>query len=148
MRGQHIGFLFQDSSLDERRSILANLLEPSLYQRRGAARGALRIRAEALLAELALDIPMSRQAARLSGGQMQRLALARAVLLEPEILLADEPTGNLDAGTGGLVLSYLDRYARSGHTVIIITHNAGVAVLANECLILEEGRLLSRGATE
>jgi ABC-type lipoprotein export system ATPase subunit len=127
LRNDLVGFVFQDSCLDDRRSILANVLEPALYGSRTSPRRAP-TEAARLLDSMGVDVPLSRRPTQLSGGQMQRVAVARALLGRPQLLLADEPTGNLDAATRELVMGVLlDHVNLSGAVLVLATHDEAVA---------------------
>lgn len=125
VRAAALGFVFQDALLDPRRSVLDNIVEGAIY--RGADRGAALGRARSLLEQLGVDVEPSRRATDLSGGQAQRVALCRALLNEPPIILADEPTGNLDRVNAGAVEDVLFEQARAGAAVVIVTHDEGLA---------------------
>jgi ABC-type lipoprotein export system ATPase subunit len=125
LRGRHIGFVFQDALLDPRRSVLDNITEGTVY--RGDDLRYARKRALSLLDSVGVDVEPSRRATDLSGGQAQRIALCRALLGQPSIVLADEPTGNLDAVNGLVVEEMLLRRAREGCAVVVSTHNTELA---------------------
>jgi ABC-type lipoprotein export system ATPase subunit len=124
LRAGVIGFVFQDAALDASRSILENVIESCDYT--GASRAKAGPRAAALLAEMGVDIPPTRRPLQISGGQAQRVALCRALLPEPQIILADEPTGNLDGASSAAVLHRLRAEADRGRTVVIATHDPRV----------------------
>ncbi|MBP7147955.1 MAG: ABC transporter ATP-binding protein [Acidobacteria bacterium] len=137
VRNRRIGFVFQSFNLLPRASIQRNVELPLLYA--GAGRGERRERArEALrrvgLAERAKNVP-----SQLSGGQRQRVAIARALVNEPSILLADEPTGNLDTRTGQEILELFDELNAQGHTVILVTHDPNVAAHARRVIRIVDG---------
>lgn len=125
MRAGHFGFVFQDAALDPTRTVLDNVTETALY--RGESRNAARTRALALLEQFGVDVPADRKPGQVSGGQAQRIALCRALLTNPAIVLADEPTGNLDPMTADTVVGALQRHAAEGAAVIIVTHSPDVA---------------------
>ncbi len=125
IRSNRIGFVFQDALLDPRRSVLDNIVEGAVY--RGAERGPSLARGKAVLSQLGVDVEPRRRATDLSGGQAQRVALARALLFDPEIILADEPTGNLDRGNALAVEEVLLARARAGAAVVIVTHDEDLA---------------------
>lgn len=129
LRAQRMGFVFQDALLDPARSVLDNVLEGGLYNEATAtdpSRWAAR--AHRLLEQFEVDAVPERRPGQLSGGQAQRVALCRAFLTEPAIILADEPTGNLDTDTADLVWSALRARAAQGATVIVATHDRSRAV--------------------
>lgn len=123
-RAERVGFVFQDALLDRSRSVIDNVLEGALY--RGDRRCQLRARAIELMGSHGLDIEPSRRAVDLSGGQAQRIALCRALLGSPALVLADEPTGNLDDANAGAVIDSLRSAAQLGATVVVATHDAKV----------------------
>ncbi|PRB58271.1 ABC transporter ATP-binding protein [Microbacterium sp. MYb45] len=125
LRAERFGFVFQDAALDTTRSVLDNVTETALY--RGLPRHALEPRGHELLARFGVDVPAQRKPGQVSGGQAQRIALCRALLNAPDILLADEPTGNLDPTTASVVVKALQDHARAGAAVIIVTHSPEVA---------------------
>lgn len=121
VRGRHIGFVFQDSALDPARRILDSVCEPALYV--GAKRGEVIPRAKKLLASLGVEARADHRPGEISGGQAQRVAVARALVNNPDIILADEPTGNLDRANAEVVLTFLRKASVSGKTVVISTHD-------------------------
>lgn len=125
IRANQFGFVFQDAALDPTRSVLDNVLETSLY--RHVERAASIPRARELLDELGVAVPISRRPGQVSGGQAHRIALSRALLSNPRILVADEPTGNLDDETADVVLQRMRTHANSGGCVIVVTHDSRVA---------------------
>jgi putative ABC transport system ATP-binding protein/lipoprotein-releasing system ATP-binding protein len=120
-RARHVGFVFQDAVLDPSRTALDNVVEAGLYagmERRESTR-----RAHALLQKFGVDTRATHRPGEISGGQAQRVALCRALLKQPRILLADEPTGNLDATTADVVWDALSTAAGSGTVVVIASHD-------------------------
>lgn len=134
IRATRIGFVFQDAVLDPTRTILNSVIEPSLYG--NARRIDLLDRAREMLNELGLSARADHKPGQISGGQAQRVAIARALLANPPVILADEPTGNLDAHNTELVLDALHRAADAGHTVVIATHDPTVIDRADHVLTL------------
>lgn len=134
LRASLLGFVFQDASLDASRSILDNVVEPALYA--GARRCEVEGRARSLLRQFEVDIPIDRKPGAISGGQGQRVALCRALVHDPPILLADEPTGNLDPDSAAVVLSALRARADAGVTVVVASHDAAVHDHSDEVLAL------------
>ena len=120
-RARRFGFIFQDAVLDPTRTVLDNVVETALYRR--ASRRQATIDAQLLMDRLGVAIRASHRPGEISGGQAQRIAICRALLAAPAVLLADEPTGNLDALTAADVLGALREQADSGATVIIATHD-------------------------
>ncbi|MCX6997228.1 MAG: ABC transporter ATP-binding protein [Kiritimatiellaeota bacterium] len=143
VRATKIGFVFQAYHLLPELDLLENVMLPALSRRGALARRAqLAQRGLALLDSVGLRDRAAHRPAELSGGEQQRAALARSLMNEPELVLADEPTGNLDSHTGRQVLDYLFRLTRGrGHTLVLVTHNAEVAALCDRALILRDGRL-------
>ena len=140
-RRNHIGFIFQFFNLIPTLTVRENLLLPlELKGRIGADEER---RAEQLLAEVGLEDRGASFPDRLSGGEQQRVAIARALIHRPKLLLADEPTGNLDADTGGRVLDLLDRLLRQdGGTLVLVTHSTEVARRADRVLTIRAGQLV------
>jgi putative ABC transport system ATP-binding protein len=139
-RRRHIGLVFQFFNLIPTLSVMENLLLP--LELCGVARDEAAWRAQALLAEIGLAARADSHPEELSGGEQQRVALARAMIHRPTLLLADEPTGNLDEETGAAVLSLLNRLIRTqGLTLLIATHSPDVAAFADRVLALHDGRL-------
>ncbi len=143
MRATRVGFVFQAYHLLPELDLVDNVMLPAL-SRPGALRrmDALRERALGLLDRVGLKARGNHRPLELSGGEQQRAALARALMNAPDLLLADEPTGNLDSATGRQVLDYLFALVQeSGHTLILVTHNDAVAALCGRQLVLRDGRL-------
>lgn len=124
IRAHEFGFVFQDAVLDASRTVLDNILEPTLY--RGDDRRAATHRAHALMERFGVQIPATARPGQVSGGQAQRIGLCRALLHKPPVLLADEPTGNLDADSAAVVLEGLNAHARAGAAVVVVTHDSAV----------------------
>jgi len=140
-RRRHVGFVFQFFNLIPTLTVEENLRLP--LELIGQPRDAVRARAGALLEELGLADRSGAFPEELSGGEQQRVAVARALVHEPALVLADEPTGNLDADTGRQVLDLLDRLTRrAGRTMVITTHSPEVAGLADRVLRLEHGHVV------
>ncbi len=147
MRNRAIGFVFQFYYLMADLTVLGNTLLPAMIRTPAwawlARRGALRRQALAVLEELGLGDRLQHLPRELSGGERQRAALARALVHEPEILFADEPTGNLDSATGGEIMDLLERLNRErGLTIVMVTHDERIAARADRVLRLEDGKLL------
>lgn len=121
LRARTFGFVFQDAALDATRTVLDNVVETALY--RGEPRGESVERAQELMAQFGVDLRASAKPGQVSGGQAQRIALCRALLNDPRILLADEPTGNLDPASSNVVVEAFHAQARSGAAVIVVTHD-------------------------
>jgi ABC-type lipoprotein export system ATPase subunit len=134
VRASRIGIVFQDALLDQRRSIMDNVIEGAVY--RGENRKQARSKAKQLLELVDLDVEPTRRATNISGGQAQRVALCRALLCDPTIVLADEPTGNLDEANARVVETVLFRRARNGAAVVIVTHDPALAARCDRTVSL------------
>lgn len=134
IRATRFGFVFQDAVLDERRSILDNVLEPALYV--GTDRRTAEARAVELLERFDVALPPRRRPGQVSGGQAQRIALCRSLLNDPAIVVADEPTGNLDRATADAVVAGLRDHADGGGTVVIATHDDSVVAACDRVIAL------------
>ena len=139
LRNRTIGFVFQSFNLLPRTTALENVAMPLLYA--GVSRAERTRRAREALDRLGLSDRVDHQPSELSGGQQQRVAIARALVTEPAILLADEPTGNLDSQSGADVLTLLHQLNDGGTTVVLITHDADVAEAAKRSVHVRDGRL-------
>ena len=139
LRSRAIGFVFQSYNLLPRTSALENVATPLLYQ--GIGRSERRRRAGAALERLGLGDRMHHEPTELSGGQQQRVAVARALVTEPALILADEPTGNLDSHSGAEVTTLLRDLHATGRTVVLITHDVDVATAADRQIHLRDGRI-------
>ena len=137
VRNREIGFVFQSFNLLPRLSALANVQLPMIYA--GVPSRERRARATALLERVGLGDRMTHRSNELSGGEMQRVALARALANNPSLVLADEPTGNLDTRTGQEVMALFDDLAKQGGTVIVVTHDPEVAECARRVIRLRDG---------
>ena len=142
IRNQKIGFVFQSFNLISSRSALENVELPLLL--RGVSRKERRKIAREALSRVGLGQRADHRPAELSGGQQQRVAIARVLAADPPLILADEPTGNLDAVTGRGILSILDGLHREGRTIVMITHDPAVAAAAPRTLRMENGRLTTQ----
>ncbi len=145
LRNRQIGFVFQSFHLLPTLTALENVELPLLYA--GIPRAERRRRAGEMLELVGLSDRMHHHPSEMSGGQQQRVAIARAVATRPPLLLADEPTGNLDETSGKGIMALLHRLHREGNTVVLITHDPGVAAQAARRLEMRAGRLFSEGAT-
>ena len=142
LRAARIGFVFQGFNLIASLDALDNVMLPARYA--GVAPAHARDRARRLLADVGLADRMHHRPAQLSGGQQQRVAIARALVNEPALILADEPTGELDRRTSETVLDLLERGARSdGHTLVMVTHSESVWKRAERVIRLADGVLLA-----
>ncbi|NLG27370.1 MAG: ABC transporter ATP-binding protein [Chloroflexi bacterium] len=140
LRGQEIGFVFQNYSLLQQYSALHNVQIPHYYaQGRGQ-----RTRALSLLEQVGLRDRARHKPTELSGGEQQRVAIARALMNAPKLLLADEPTGNLDSATGQEIINLLqDLNRREGLTLVVVTHDPAVSAQANRVVTLHDGLIVS-----
>ncbi len=140
VRGRAIGFVFQSFNLLPRTNALENVATPLLYQ--GVGRRERHDRAEAVLERLGLADRATHEPSELSGGQQQRVAIARALVGGPALILADEPTGNLDSASGAEVIGLLHELNAAGTTIVLITHDTDVANNARRQVHVRDGLLL------
>ena len=140
VRGQQIGFVFQGFHLISSLTALENVELPLLY--RGLSREERRERAADSLRRVGLSSRITHRPAELSGGQQQRVAIARAIAGTPPLILADEPTGNLDSTCGGEVMDILHALHREGKTVVLITHDRAIADTAQRQICIQDGRVV------
>jgi putative ABC transport system ATP-binding protein len=145
LRNRKIGFVFQSFNLVPRTSAVANVELPLAYA--GLGRAERRRRAAAALAAVGMQDRMDHLPPELSGGQQQRAAVARAIVTNPAIVLADEPTGNLDSHSTADILAIFERLNAEGRTVVLITHEPDVAARARRVIRLGDGRVLSDEST-
>jgi putative ABC transport system ATP-binding protein len=141
LRNRDIGFIFQSFNLLPRLTLLQNIELPLLYA--GIAPRPRAIRGQQLLDELGLGSRGHAYPTQLSGGQQQLVAIARALALRPKFLLADEPTGNLDSATGARVLQIMEELHHAGMTIVLVTHDPGVAARSARILCMRDGTLES-----
>ena len=137
IRNEHIGFVFQSFYLLPYATVLGNVLLPTLYRERGTDN--VRDRAMELLTQIGLKDRIRFKPTQLSGGEQQRVAICRALINNPELLLADEPTGQLDSKTAAEIMTLLGETNRRGKTVVVITHDAQVASYARRIIHLSDG---------
>ncbi len=141
LRAVHLGFVFQQFFLLERRTALENVADGLLYQ--GVRRGERRQRAAEALRRVGLGARLDHEPSELSGGECQRVAVARALVHRPSILLADEPTGNLDSASGAAVLELFDRLHADGATIVVITHDQRIAERIPRVVSMVDGHIAS-----
>ena len=141
VRNQQIGFVFQTFNLLYRATALSNVELPLIYA--GLNRRIRRQRAEEAMTRVGLADRMKHRPAELSGGQRQRVAIARALINNPAILLADEPTGNLDSRTGEEIMALFAALHREGNTVILVTHEPDIAAHAHRVVRILDGKIAS-----
>lgn len=137
LRNRTIGFVFQSFNLLPRTSALDNVATPLLYQ--GVGRGERHARAARALERLGLGDRLDHEPTELSGGEQQRVAVARALVTEPKLILADEPTGNLDSRSGADVMDVFRELHASGSTIVLITHDQGIAGEAERQVRVRDG---------
>jgi putative ABC transport system ATP-binding protein len=146
LRNQKIGFVFQGFNLLPRTTALENVVLPMLYDRAGRFPDAER-RARRALERVGLGDRLHHHPNALSGGQQQRVAVARALVTEPALVLADEPTGNLDSAATADVLALFDELHRDGVTLVVVTHEEEVAERCSRRVVVRDGRIVSDGPT-
>ena len=139
IRGKSIGFIFQSYNLIGQLNVVENIELPMFYQ--GFSEQASAARARELAIMVGLGDRLKHQPSQLSGGQQQRVAIARALANDPVIILADEPTGNLDSTSGAEILNVLDRLHKQGKTLIVVTHDTEIAARAQRIIKLLDGRI-------
>jgi putative ABC transport system ATP-binding protein len=140
-RNEVLGFVFQSFNLLARTSALENVELPLVY--RGIGRKDRHRRAKLALGRVGLGERLDHTPAQLSGGQQQRVAIARALVGEPKVILADEPTGNLDSKTSIEVMSLFQELGRAGITVVVVTHEPDIAEYASRVVVVKDGLILS-----
>jgi len=140
VRNQEIGFVFQSFHLLPRLTVLGNVMQPLVY--RGLPRAERQVLATEALEKVGLGNRLGHRPNQLSGGQRQRVAVARALVGKPSILLADEPTGNLDSRTSADIMSLFDDVHRSGQTVVVVTHEPDIAAYCQRTLRVNDGKIV------
>ncbi len=140
IRNREIGFVFQSFNLLKRVNVLENVILPSIYT--GTKKNKREERARELLIKVGLEEHMHKMPNQLSGGQQQRVAIARALMNEPSLILADEPTGNLDTKSGNEIMEIVKNLNRQGKTIIMITHENDIARQAKKLVQIKDGKVL------
>jgi putative ABC transport system ATP-binding protein len=142
IRNRRIGFIFQSYNLLARTTALQNTILPLFYHHNGGMPAVERAeRGRAMLALVGLEDRLDHQPHQLSGGQQQRVAIARALINDPVLILADEPTGNLDSRSGEEIMSLLHRLHGDGRTIVMVTHNPVIASHTDRTITLQDGRV-------
>jgi putative ABC transport system ATP-binding protein len=141
-RNKEIGFVFQSFNLLQRATALENVILPSIYA--GMKQKEREIRAADFLIQVGLGDHLQKRPNQMSGGQQQRVAIARALMNDPAIILADEPTGNLDTKSGEDVMGILKKLNKEGKTIIMITHEHDIAKQAQKIVYIRDGRISNR----
>ena len=141
IRGRKIGYIFQKFNLIKNLSSLENVMLPMIFQ--GTSIDERQARGKELLSTFDMQERLNFKPTELSGGQQQRVAIARALANDPEIILADEPTGNLDSKTGTVVFEYLKKLHSMGKTIILVTHDDSLAQKAQRIMTLVDGKIIS-----
>lgn len=141
IRGSRLGFVFQSYNLIQQLTVLENIEIPLYYQ--GCSEQASREKARHFAARVGLEQRLEHKPFELSGGQQQRVAIARALVNEPLVILADEPTGNLDSTSGAEILQLFDELNEQGTTLILVTHDSSVATHAHRAIRLRDGEIES-----
>jgi putative ABC transport system ATP-binding protein len=144
LRNAHIGFVFQSFYLLPYATVLENVLLPTLYREK--AMDDARERAVELLRLIGLEARMRFRPNRLSGGEQQRVAICRALMNDPELLLADEPTGQLDSKTAAEIMNLLVKMNERGKTVIVVTHDPAIAASAKRIIRIKDGVIVDEQA--
>lgn len=141
LRSEVIGFIFQNFNLLANMDVMANVMLPNSYLRGRETKS--KIRATELLQKVGLEHRLHHKIPKLSGGERQRVAIARAIMNNPKVILADEPTGNLDSKSGDEVMKILMDLNASGTTLVMVTHSEELAAKANRIIRIKDGKIIS-----
>ncbi len=150
IRNERIGFIFQSYNLLSKATALRNVMAPLLYDRRSKRSNEEKeARAREALISVGLEDRMGHEPTELSGGEQQRVAVARALVNDPAIILADEPTGNLDSRSGEEIMELMHELHQSGRTIVMVTHDASIAEHTERTIYLRDGRIerITKGGT-
>ena len=139
IRNRKIGFVFQSFNLLPHLNILKNVELPMMYS--GMSLAKRRAKARQVLEEVGLGDRLKHKPTELSGGQRQRVAIARAIVNDPTIILADEPTGNLDSQSGGDIMEILSKLNHAGHTIVVVTHDPAIAKRSSRVIRIMDGKI-------
>jgi putative ABC transport system ATP-binding protein len=144
VRGQKIGFIFQQFNLMYHLTAIENVMFPMILQ--GVPEAKRKERAEILLSSVGMSGRINHRPNELSGGEQQRIAIARAFANNPEIIIADEPTGNLDSNTGKVIMGILkDFHQKEKKTVVVVTHDPNIANYSEELINIKDGQIIKNG---
>lgn len=141
IRNQKIGFVFQMYNLLPRATLLENVLLPTVYAPRQDRKKSIK-KAKEILTKMGLEHRLSHHPNQLSGGEQQRAAIARALMNNPKLILADEPTGNLDSKSGQEVIEVLQELNGQGHTIVMVTHESDIAQCAERIIEMRDGKII------
>lgn len=141
IRNRHFGFIFQFYHLLPELTVLDNTMISAWMRPGGPGLSVTRDRARSLLEQVGLGHRLAHRPSQLSGGERQRVAIARALVNDPEVLFADEPTGNLDSETGAQIMGVLESLHAEGQTIVMVTHDRSIARRADRSLVMKDGRL-------
>ena len=142
IRNEHIGFVLQDFGLIAYKNVFDNVAVPLLVGKKHYNRAEIKKKVRIALEKTGIANLAGRKAYKLSGGQKQRVSIARALVNNPDVLLADEPTGNLDRKTSEMIMEQLTKVNKSGTTVILVTHDEKVAGYCKRLILIEDGKIL------